>query len=233
MQILPDIYLVNGFPYSQHQNAYLLKLGDKIVMIDSGDLATNTFDVVKESCAIWGITLDQVDYLLLTHSHFDHASHASRLQKLGAKIIANQDCAEALASGDERCIGYAVGNRDFETCEVDQVISNDEIINIGGQDIRCIEAPGHAKSCVIYELIINGQRLWFSGDQMEIGPECKSLTLCWEGGRDYDRPTYIKTLERLSQMPCDSLFPGHGPPCLATGKKMLEMAYEKVKNDWA
>jgi len=29
MQIIPNVYLVNGFPYSRHQNGYVVKTGDE------------------------------------------------------------------------------------------------------------------------------------------------------------------------------------------------------------
>ena len=41
MQIIPDVFLVNGAPYGQHQNGYVVRLGETYVMIDSGDLVVD------------------------------------------------------------------------------------------------------------------------------------------------------------------------------------------------
>ena len=38
MQIIPNVYLVNGFPYGQHQNSYVVKTDHAAVMIDSGEM---------------------------------------------------------------------------------------------------------------------------------------------------------------------------------------------------
>ena len=115
MQIVPNVFLVNGFPYGRHQNSYIARLGEELVMIDSGDLSAEAFDLVEANSATWGIRLGRISYLLVTHAHFDHASHAARLQSMGVKVVANQDGADALGSGDDRCIGYAVHRR-FEPC---------------------------------------------------------------------------------------------------------------------
>lgn len=230
MQIVPNVFLVNGFPYRQHQNGYVVRLDDTLVMIDSGDLTTDTFDLVQANCATWGISLKSISCLLLTHAHFDHASHAAGIQRMGAKVVTNQDGADALASGDDRCIGHAV-NRSFEPCKADRIVTDGEELEIGGSRIRCIEAPGHANSCVVYEIVLNGRRLWFVGDVILTGPECQSVELGWTGGPDYDQRTYLKTLRRLGDMECDCLFPGHGPPCIRDGKRLIEMAYAKAVID--
>ncbi|MCD6417042.1 MAG: MBL fold metallo-hydrolase, partial [Planctomycetes bacterium] len=178
MQILPNVFLVNGFPYGQHQNSYVVRLGDELVMIDAGDLETETFDLMQTNCAAWGIRLERIRYLLVTHAHFDHAGHASRLQQMGVKVVTNQDGADALASGDDRCIGYAVHRR-FEPCKADYVVKDGDELDAGGSVIRCIEAPGHAGSCVIYEIVLDERRLWFVGDVIVTGPGCQSVELGW------------------------------------------------------
>ena len=90
MQILPNVFLVNGFPYGQHQNSYVVRLGDEFAMIDSGDLVTNTFDLVKSNCASWDIHIERIHNLFITHVHSDHASHAAKLQQLGVRLVAKQ-----------------------------------------------------------------------------------------------------------------------------------------------
>jgi glyoxylase-like metal-dependent hydrolase (beta-lactamase superfamily II) len=227
VQIIPGVYLVNGFPYGQHQNGYLVKSDEAVLMIDSGDLENDTFDLVKENCLRWGIDLGQVSHLFVTHAHFDHSSHAARLKDSGVKIVSNRDCAQAMAAGDERCLGYAV-HRTYEPCEADLIIEDKGHITIGDLTVRCIPAPGHAESCTIYDIEWNGRSLWFVGDVIITGAECRSVELGWTGGPDYDRSTYLATLRKLSRMKCSHLFPGHGPPCLGRGRELVEMAYTKA-----
>ncbi|MFH1086602.1 MAG: MBL fold metallo-hydrolase [Chloroflexota bacterium] len=231
MQVLPHVYLVNGFPYGQHQNGYLVRAGGVTLLVDSGDLETDTFELVRANAALWGLTLEDVDYLLVTHAHFDHASHAARLQRAGAKVVANADAAAAMAAGDERCIGYAV-HRTFEPCTVDMVVSDGQELALGDLRVRCLWAPGHAQSCTVYELILDGRVLWFVGDVIIIEEECRGARPGWNGGPDYDRATYLETLRRLARGRCDVLLAGHGPPCLRDGWRLVEAAYTRALTTW-
>ncbi len=232
MQVFPGVYLVNGFPYGQHQNSYIIAAGKTLVMIDSGDLETGeTFDLVRHRALAWGLRLEQVSHFLITHAHFDHSSHAARMQRLGARIVANQDAAEALAAGDDRCIGYAV-HRVFEPCQVDLVVHDGDNLTVGPLAIHCLAAPGHANSCMVYEVVLQGQKLWFVGDILLVGLECRSVELGWNGGPDYDRPVYLETLRKLCHMECDCLFPGHGHPGIGNGKWLMEMAYTRAMMEW-
>jgi glyoxylase-like metal-dependent hydrolase (beta-lactamase superfamily II) len=232
MQILPNVYLVNGFPYRRHQNGYMVRLGHALVMIDSGDLEdAETLGLVRRNAAIWGLALEDVDYLFVTHAHFDHSSHAAALQRLGVQVVAGRDTAEAMAAGDDRCVGYAV-HRTFEPCVVDRVVSDGDEIVVGGHAVRCIAAPGHAEGCIIYQIDLDGRRLWFVGDVILTGLECGSVELGWAGGPDYCRPTYLETLHRLAHMDCDCLLPGHGEPCLDHAHVLVEMAYTKAMLEW-
>lgn len=227
MQILPDVYLVNGYPYGQHQNGYVVRLGDTYVMVDSGDLEHPTFDLVLTNCTRWGISVNDISTLLVTHAHFDHASHAAALQRRGLSIVTNRAGAEALVTGDDRTVGYSV-NGVFEPCKVDQIVTDGEELVIGGTSILCYEVPGHADSCVVYEIQLHGERLWFVGDMFLTGLNWESVELCWTGGPDYDAPTYIESLRRLAHIPCDHVFPGHGPAAIGGGQRLVSMAYTKA-----
>jgi len=127
--------------------------------------------------------------------------------------------------------GYAVQQK-LEPCKVDRIIKNGDEIEVGGSVIRCIEAPGHANSCVVYEIDLGGRRLWFVGDVILTGPKCNSAILRWNGGPDYDRVTYLQTLKKLCHMECDCLFPGHRSPCLKKAKRIVEMAYATAMTEW-
>ena len=144
MQILPGVYLINGSPYGRHQNGYLLARDGAVILIDSGDIHdAETLPEVERNAARWGFRLEDVSHLLVSHAHFDHASHAAALQRRGVKIVASPETAEAMAAGDARCIGYAV-NRVFAPCRPDVLLRDGEEFEVGGLQVRCHAAPGHA-----------------------------------------------------------------------------------------
>ena len=78
---------------------------------------------------------------------------------------------------------------------------------------------------MIYELDLNGKRIWFCGDVIAVGSECRSVELGIPAGRDYDRQAYLETLGKLVKMELDTLCPGHGPPGIGIGKRLVEAAY--------
>jgi len=231
MQIIPGVYLVNGFPYGQHQNSYVVKIDDVSMMFDCGDLERDTYEVIRTNCRTWGIEMSDLSYLLVTHAHLDHSSHAAKLQRMGVKIIASEDTAEAMACGDDRCIGYAV-HRQYEPCKVNLIANDGNTLTIGKMRIRYIAAPGHTKGSMIYEVVFNAQKLWFVGDVILPGNECQSVSFGWSGGPDYDKFLYLKTLRKLSHLKCDCLFPGHHQPCIGGGRRIIEMAYTKAMIEW-
>jgi len=233
MQILPGVYLVNGSPYGRHQNGYLIHSAGATVLIDSGDLHdAETLPEVEQNAARWGFHLEQVSHLFVTHAHFDHASHAAELQRRGLKIVCSPETAEALAAGDERCIGYAV-QRIFEPCQADIVVRDGEELTVDGLRVRCLAAPGHCNGLMIYEMTLEAERLWFTSDLLIAQHAHSWVELPWTGAPDFDRRIYIASLARLlKQPPCDHLLSGHGPAAIGGARRLLEMAYTEALLKW-
>ena len=233
MQILPGVYQINGSPYGRHQNGYLVHHGGATLLVDSGDIHdAETFPEVERNAARWGFRLEDASHLLVTHAHFDHAGHAAELRRRGMKIVASPETAAAMAAGDERCIGYAV-QRVFEPCQADVLLRDGEELDVGGLRVRCIAAPGHTEGLVVYEIVLNGERLWFTSDLFEAKHAHTWVDLPWTGAPDFDRARYIESLARLLKLPpCDHVLSGHGPAAIGGGRRLLEMAYTEALLKW-
>lgn len=233
MQILPGVYLVNGSPYGRHQNSHLIHRDGATILIDSGDLEdAETLPEVERNTLRWGFRLSDVSHVLITHAHFDHASHAAELQRRGMQVVTSTETAEAMAAGDERCIGYAV-QRVFEPCQADIVLRDGQELAVGELRVQCLAAPGHAEGLAIYEITLGGERVWFVGDLLVAMHAHRSVELPWTGGPDFNRAKYIQSMARLLQMPpCDHLLPGHGPAAIGCGRRLLEMAYTEALLKW-
>lgn len=233
MQILPGVYLINGSPYGRHQNGYLVHHQGATVLIDSGDLQdAETLPEVERNAARWGFRLEQASHLLVTHPHFDHASHAAQLQHRGLKVVASPETATAMAAGNERCIGYAV-QRTFEPCQADVLLGDGEEFVVNGLQVRCLAAPGHCAGLTVFEMILNGERVWFTSDLLIAQHAHSRVDLPWTGAPDFDRSTYIASLARLLTLPaCDHLLPGHGPAAIGSGQRLLQMAYAEALQHW-
>jgi hydroxyacylglutathione hydrolase len=225
MQILPGIYLINGVPYGRYQNSYLIHSEGATLIIDSGDLDDGAcLPEVERNAARWGFRLEQASHLLVTHSHYDHSSHAAALQKRGLRIVASPATARSMAVGDEMCIAFSV-HRPFEPCQPDIILSDGEELAVHGLTVRVIAAPGHTEGLVVFEIKINSERCWFIGDLFATNGGQGKVEMPWTGSPDYDRAQYVRTLGKLANLPCDNLFPGHGPAALGFGRRVVEMAY--------
>ena len=163
MQILPDIYLLDGFAYANHPNFYLVVGPEGNVIVDAGTLPEE-LERADARAETWGISLDQVGgLLLLTHSHYDHIGNAAAIRERGAAVFAGPSDAEGIELSDNRTVPYAAGF-DLPPCKVDHVVSDGESIDICGLCFDVIHAPGHTDGCIIYQLEHRGKIVWFVGD---------------------------------------------------------------------
>lgn len=81
---------------SRLSNVYLVRGNGITVLVDTG-LASRRAKLLKR-LRHYGV--ERIDYLLLTHAHFDHVGNAAYLrQPFGAQVVAHSSEAELLATG--------------------------------------------------------------------------------------------------------------------------------------
>jgi glyoxylase-like metal-dependent hydrolase (beta-lactamase superfamily II) len=230
MQILPNIYLLDGFAYAQHANFYLVHSEQGNIVIDAGTIPAD-LERAEQHLGKWGISLEQVNALLLTHSHYDHVGNAAELRRRGATVIAGPGDAEGVELADWRTAPYAAGFQ-VPACQVDRVVQDGDVIEACGFRFEVIHAPGHTDGSVIYHLRHAGQIIWFVGDVVMINNTNFEPELGWQGGEDFDKPTYLRTLQRLAELPVDCILAGHYFPYLAEGRRLVGRAYVKALVEW-
>jgi metallo-beta-lactamase class B len=232
MQLLPGVFQINGSPYGRHQNGFLVHHEGTTLLIDSGDVDDrDSLPTIERNAARWGFRLEDASHLLVTHEHFDHASHAAALQRRGVAVVASAPAADAMRAGDLRCIGWTL-QRVFEPCTVDVVAEPGAELECGSLRVRCIAAPGHCEGLIIYEIVLDEERSWFVGDLILTKGSHDAVELPWTGAPDFDKEAYLRTMLRLVELPCDHLFPGHGPPALHCGSRVIGKALEAAQIEW-
>ena len=91
MKIMENLWQVGGAEYTTVEDAavYLVRFGQKAVLIDAGcggahnHLVDNIADVLPPAVGI--------EYLFLTHCHFDHTGGAEAVRnQYGCKIVAHE-----------------------------------------------------------------------------------------------------------------------------------------------
>ncbi len=230
MQILPNIYLLDGFAYAKHPNFYLIHNEQGNIVVDAGSVEAD-LEQAERQMSVWGISLEKVDYLFLTHSHYDHIGNAAALRERGATVIAGPGDAEGIERSDYRTIPYAAGFP-LPACKVDRVVEDGDVIEAYGFRFEVIHAPGHTNGCVIYQLRNAGKIIWFAGDVVFCQNTGYQPELGWQGGEEFDKPTYIQTLKRLSSLPVDCILAGHHLPYLREAHRLVGRAYVKALIEW-
>ncbi|MBP3940674.1 MAG: MBL fold metallo-hydrolase [Christensenellaceae bacterium] len=227
MRITPNVYLLSGFAYGLHPNAYGVTIpGDEehMILIDTG-LAEPDRMMIEKNRAYWGLDKRKISHVLLTHSHFDHSGNALYYYEQGAKIVMSEADAIAVSSGNSRTIDYAYAEK-FPACPVDIRVKDGDVLDIFGLKIRCFAVPGHTEGSMFFEVELDGKDILFAGDSVQSEINCEGAKLCWTGAEDYDKEKYIASLGRAAKtLRPDILLGGHYQPALHEGYRVLCNAY--------
>ena len=175
------IVAANAGPFTgPGTNTYLVGI-DEVAVIDPGP------DDKAHVDAIIGASMkERVRWVLLTHTHPDHAPATKRLAKAtGAEVLAF--------------------NKRDKDCDVvpDRVIGEGDTIEGTEFGLEVLHTPGHAPNHLCF--LLEEERVLFTGDTVLDG---MYSVVC--PGRGGDMSTYLSTLERLRKMRVSRLAPGHG-----------------------
>ena len=173
-------------------NTYYIVVDDNAILIDGGVDGKKVLDFAQKN----NFT---VKYMLLTHTHFDHATCAKTLQDNGVKIYVNA-LEEHGLQNDDINLSKAV-KVDFPHLYADATFNDGDVLDLLGIKIKCIHTPGHTKgsSCFLVDNDL------FSGDTLFC--ECVGrIDLPTANGKEM-----ILSLKKLMQLD-DSIIvhPGHG-----------------------
>lgn len=226
MQIVKDIYLAAGAVYGENANVYAINAGSEIILIDCG-YDKNQVTTIKQSLRDWNLSDLPITHAFITHSHFDHTGNARYFEQNGVKLHASREDADAIMKGDDRTIGYAFMGRKFERCEDVTLLTDEEITQIGNIQIESFHVPGHTAGSMLFRVKMNEKYILFAGDFLIIKGTCEDAILGWNGGFDYDRTSYLESINRAKDIEADILLPGHGLVCMKNGSAILNMLYKE------
>lgn len=191
-------------------NMYLVYEEDtkKAVLIDATAPVPELLDTVKN------LGLD-VEYILLTHGHFDHILGLTELKKaLGAEAVI---CHDDLIISDNinEFIRFFGGMEESVPPVYEKFIKDGDVITVGNMHIKVIHTPGHTEGGVCYLLNDN----LFSGDTLFMGSVGR--TDLFGGNFDKLSDSVKNKLFKLDDN--IKVYPGHGPK--------TTIGYEKKHNE--
>ncbi len=201
MKITDEVFQVGGSGFSSAEDAavFLIRFGNHAALIDAG-CGHATESIIRNvlSC---GVKTDEVDYLFLTHCHYDHTGGAEKLaEAFQCSIVAHERDAVYLEVGDSDVTAaswYGVVMKPFN---VDIKISGSgKTFLLGKREISAIHVPGHSPGSMVLLTESEGQQILFGQDIH--GPLDSRLLS--------DKNDYTQSLKRMSAFDADILCEGH------------------------
>jgi glyoxylase-like metal-dependent hydrolase (beta-lactamase superfamily II) len=226
-QLAPGVHRLS----SVYTNWYLLEQGGRLTVLDAG--LPGDWRAFRSALSGLGHTPDDIDAVLITHHHRDHAGNAERLRDAGARVFSHPADAPYLRGeahlSDRGVVRYLwrpwyarymasyVAKGIIRTAPVAQLdeLEDGEVVDVPGSP-RVIHAPGHtAGSCA---LLLEERSLLFSGDALVTldvarGPRGRHGPQIVRGPHTADADLALESLEVLAGTKADTVLPGHGEPC--------------------
>ncbi len=201
MKITNEIYQIGGGGITSPEDAavYLINFDGHAAIIDAG--CGYSDEMLLKNIASCGVVPEQVEFLLITHCHFDHTGGAKALsESLQCKIITHELDAKYLEEGDDMVTAAKWYGASIQPFHVDTKISGlHENLYLGDRTIEAIHIPGHSPGSVAYLTESDGLKVLFGQDIH--GP--------LDPGLLSNREDYLKSLQRLIGLEADILCEGH------------------------
>lgn len=207
-------------------SVYLLREGDRAAYVD-----TNTNPGVPhllEALGKQGLAPENVDYLIVTHVHLDHAGGTEALLRHcpNATVLAHPKCARHLAAPDRIVKGakmiygeelYAHLYGEILPVPEDRIriMQDDEVLTWGGRDLHFFYTYGHASHH--FSMHDRGSNAVFTGDSFGIGRSevsrpGPSFLACSCSPPDFDADEARRSLQRILDTQAAYACVGHYGP---------------------
>ncbi|HPS57421.1 MAG TPA: MBL fold metallo-hydrolase [Spirochaetota bacterium] len=188
---------------------YLVKTGTGAVLIDSGT-GRGTEKILSNIRAA-GVEPSDIEYLFLTHCHFDHTGGAAGIKAItGAKVIAHELDAVFIESADPVVTAASWYNTKMERVTVDIKIPGKKYsFTSGSTEFKVYHTPGHTPGSCVATIHSDGMLVLFGQDiHGPLHPDLKS-----------DRKDYMESLAFIASLDAEILCEGHYG--VITGRKKV------------
>lgn len=187
--------IIRTIPVGQLEaNCYVIadETTNKAIVVDPGDEPELIEEQIKDL---------KVEYVFLTHAHFDHVAAAADIkEKTGAGIAMHEDDMPVYAAAAEHAAIWGFSVDDLP--EPDIFLSDQDEILVGNLPILVVHTPGHSPGGI--SLYIEGYL--FTGDTLFAGSVGRTDL---PGG---SMAMLGDSFRKLMAFPADTkVLPGHGP----------------------
>jgi len=183
-------------PYENNCNTYLIK-GDMTVLIDPGHskYLGNVFTQMEKD----GLSSEQVQLVIITHSHPDHFEGVEAFQNKPVRIAMGKD--ETRYLRESGGLLFEVMGRALPAFRIDFYLKEGKL-RIGKETFQIFETPGHSPGsiCLYWpapKVLLTGDVIFYRGVGRTDFPEG-------------DPESLKRSIERMARLEAELLLPGHG-----------------------
>ncbi len=196
-EVAPGVHWLLGAGRAAH--SYLLRGSRRVVLVDTG-LPTTT-GYLDACLATLGLAPSDIDLVLLTHEHIDHAGGAAHFGR-HALVAAHPLAANKLEMADDFSMMSRIFGETARPFTPDVLLVEGAGVDLGGLHLDVVHTPGHCSGSVcLYE---SRHRLLISADTIMARGVLGGVVL---SGNISD---YISSLHKLQRLRVEQLLPGHG-----------------------
>lgn len=214
--------------------SFLIETEQGPILIETGP--ASTFDILKKGIEDLGYQIKDIQNILLTHIHFDHAGAAWKFAEHNAKIyvhpigVPHMERPEKLWNSAAQIYGDQMNSLwgEMKPIPEDQIVGvkDGDIIEFGDTTFHVLYTPGHAVHHNAYRL----DNVIFTGDVagVKIG-NCPVLPPC--PPPDINIGLWKQSIEKLRSQNADQLYLTHFG--LQENPNQLFDDLEEKLDDWA
>lgn len=217
-------------------NVYLFIGKTHTALLDTG--TARTYGILCRALAERGLSCEDIDRIVLTHSHVDHYGAARKILRASGspiEVAANFEKTTSIATGlgvsKETMAGFlalmgvpwpvrnamrvlsSVFSLLGDRCRVTAFIREGDVIQMGDYRLRVIETPGHTVDSV--SLYHEGTGILFSGDHILPHITPNAFVMLEEGkylpSRLSQREFY-RSVDKVAGFAPATIYPAHGKP---------------------
>jgi glyoxylase-like metal-dependent hydrolase (beta-lactamase superfamily II) len=203
----------NASPFTFNGTCTYIVGQGQVAIVDPG-----SDDDTHLSALLAAVDGEQVEAILITHTHRDHSPGARKLRAAtGARVIG---AAPLTPKGDGSTGLDASHDRDYSP---DAILADGERWQGAGYSIEALATPGHCSNHLCFALLEEGAL--FSGDHV----------MAWSTSvvapPDGSMRAYMDSLDKLRARPETIYWPGHGGPVIEPQRYLRALIYHRRQRE--
>jgi hydroxyacylglutathione hydrolase len=202
--------------YENNCNTYLIR-GEVTVLVDPGHsrYTSNLFHQMEGD----GVSPEEVDLIIVTHSHPDHFEGLEAFKDKSVKTAMNRE--EERYLGENGKLLFQMMGRPVPPFRIDFYLKEGEL-HLGKETFYVYQTPGHSPGSLSIhwperKVLFTGDLVFYRGIGRTDFPEGHSKAI-------------RESLERMSRLDTELLLPGHGE--VVSGKEMVLQNFEFIRRNF-